>query len=148
MKTKAIHVLLIDDDEDDRMFFEEVLESLDLVTDFNYAENGSKAIEWLQGLAGKLPDIIFLDLNMPLMSGSECLEYIRGDYRYRDITIIIYSTSYDSGSAAVLRGLGADRYIRKPPTFEGLKRVISAALGIFGRNGNRANTDGEFLIHP
>ena len=146
MNTKAIHVLLVDDDEDDRTFFKEALEVLEYSTDIEYAENGAEAIERLNKDGVKLPDIVFLDFNMPLMSGKDCLQHIRSRDRYSHIPIVIYSTSYNPANANILRGLGADRYIRKPATFEGLKRVVSTALREFGRKRDFSVSDGDFVI--
>lgn len=70
------------------------------------------------------------------MSGSECLERIRENNIFRNIKVVICSTSYDRTNADVLRGLGADGYIRKPPSFGELKQVISTAIDIMSQDPN------------
>ena len=131
-----LHILLVDDDEDDRMFFKEALEALHPDISLEHVENGSEAIDRLSDKTQNLPEIIFLDLNMPVMSGSECLERIRENNIFRNIKVVICSTSYDRTNADVLRGLGADGYIRKPPSFGELKQVISTAIDIMSQDPN------------
>ena len=84
-------VLYVDDDSDDREIFAEIVEAIDPNIKVVEAANGIETINLLA--AGELPDIIFLDLNMPRKGGIECLKEIRSDARLRDLSIAIYSTS-------------------------------------------------------
>ncbi|MNR24262.1 Response regulator rcp1 [compost metagenome] len=71
------------------------------------------------------PDVIFLDLNMPLLSGSETLEKIRENDRFKNIPVIaIYSTSANMTGVNDTFGLGANVYIVKPISFMDLKKII------------------------
>ena len=69
--------MIIDDDQDDRDFFFEALIEVDRTTDFFAAPNGIEAIKFLKHPDTNPPDLIFLDLNMPLMNGFQCLQEIR-----------------------------------------------------------------------
>jgi CheY-like chemotaxis protein len=86
-------VFLIDDDADDREIFAESLKSLDISVRFEEAKNGSDAFEKLNAADFKKPDLIFLDLNMPVMDGKQFLILIKQDENFKDIPVIIYSTS-------------------------------------------------------
>ncbi len=130
------------------MFFEEALEDLDLGTSFAHAPNGKEAIEILSDGRGRLPDIVFLDLNMPLMSGHECLERIRRDEGLKNLKVVIYSTSFDPVTVDFLHDIGANHYIRKPGAFKDLKRTISAAISSLERDKTGPVPKSEFVILP
>lgn len=140
-------ILLVDDDEDDRMFFEEALEELEINADFEHAANGSEALQRLTGGGGQLPDIVFLDLNMPLMSGRECLARIRADDGLKDLRVVIYSTSYDPVTADRLYDEGADHYIRKPGSYGKLKQAILTAIESLERDGKGQIAKRDFVIY-
>ncbi len=146
MKATHLHILLVDDDEDDRMFFEEALEDLNLAADFEYVPDGLKAIERLTGNK-KLPDIVFLDLNMPLLSGRECLEQIRANDALKDLKVVIYSTSFDPVTVELLYNNGASRYIRKPGAYNELKQTISDAITSLEKEGLRPIQKKDFVIN-
>ncbi|KRD12362.1 hypothetical protein ASE21_00115 [Flavobacterium sp. Root901] len=86
-------VFLIDDDMDDREIFEEILLSLNMDVRYEEARNGADAVEKLNSGLVKKPDLIFLDLNMPVMDGRQFLTYIKQESSFMDIPVIIYSTS-------------------------------------------------------
>lgn len=139
---------MVDDDDDDRMFFEEALEDLGIDCLLETAENGQQAIRMLKDEGNGLPDIVFLDLNMPLLSGRECLERIRGIKDFRDLKVVIYSTSSDRDTVELLRGIGADRYICKPAGYDDLKKVLRTAIGIIWGHGGETFEKPDFVISP
>lgn len=106
--------LLIDDDEDDKEIFCIALaEANPAVTCFT-AEDGVEALEMLRDKSF-VPDYIFLDLNMPLMSGKECLVEIRKQNHLDNTSVIIYSTSASERDIQETSALGASGFITKPP---------------------------------
>ncbi|MGN6646496.1 MAG: response regulator [Cytophaga sp.] len=107
-----IQILLIDDDEDDRDFFQFALE--DISTNIGYAgvESGVDAFLYLEN--NPLPDCIFLDLNMPGMSGRECLAKLKSRTEYHQIPVIIFSTSSDPHDKKETMEMGAVDFITKP----------------------------------
>jgi len=125
-------ILLVDDDEDDRIFFQEALDDLGNPVLFKSVEHGLDAITKLENEV--LPTAIFLDLNMPVLDGHECLKQIRSNTVYDDVKIIIYSTSYNPEVAEILKKDGANHYIRKPSNYSILKNTISTALEILSSN--------------
>ena len=88
-----MYVFLVDDDQDDRELFEEVIKGIDDSIDLLMFKNALELMEYLNREDISLPQIIFLDLNMPLISGTESLKQIRSNPRFMDISIAIYSTS-------------------------------------------------------
>lgn len=127
MNTTPLDLLLADDDQDDCMFFREALEELKMSCKLTTVPDGVELMRHLT--AGNiLPDALFLDLNMPLKNGYECLSEIKGHERLNTIPIIIYSTSLDTTIVNQLYEKGASYYIRKPGDFSKLKHVIREAL--------------------
>lgn len=120
-------VLLVDDDMDDHFLFREALSYASEEVDFLSAYNGMEALELVEQLT-QLPHIIFLDLNMPLMGGKECLQRLRQNGSYSGIPIIIYSTSIADPEAADLRRLGVTEVLQEPADFMKLCTAIQAAL--------------------
>lgn len=110
---KKIHLLLADDDQDDRFFFDKTLGLLPIPTRLTMIEDGEKLMRFFFKNSEQLPDALFLDLNMPRKNGSECLKEIKGDYKLKDLPVIIYSTSLHEDMAEVLYKEGAHYYIRK-----------------------------------
>ena len=72
------------------------------------------------------PDLILLDLNMPKMGGEEALEAIRSDPELKRIPVVVLSTSLEPGDVHRSYNLGANSYITKPESFEGLTAVMKA----------------------
>ena len=121
-------ILLVDDDEDDREMFFEALKELNDAHTCVSMENGEKAMQYLN-LEKDLPDIIFLDLNMPRLNGKQCLVEIQKSERLRNIPVIIYSTTRRSEDVEETRRLGAVDFLTKPPLFSQISEAISDVLG-------------------
>ena len=122
--------MLADDDEDDRLFFEEAFEEVKIkyrITTFN---DGEQLMEHLYDANNPMPDIIFLDLNMPRKSGIECLKEIRNDERLKRISVAIYSTSSSEQDIEDTFVSGANVYIKKPNDFNMLKKILSDVVHI------------------
>lgn len=122
-----VKILLADDDQDDCLFFEEALEELGLNVHFSTVEDGEKLMLALTHTP-QLPDVLFLDLNMPRKNGWECLLEITKNQKLKSLQVIIYSTSFDPKTINNLYEIGAKYYIRKPADFNALKSIISKAI--------------------
>ncbi|PZR24394.1 MAG: response regulator [Flavobacterium psychrophilum] len=118
---------LVDDDADDREIFALALKKAkaDYVCDM--AKDGNDAIEMMQN-CDKVPGYIFVDLNMPMVTGRECIVAFKKIPRLADVPIIVYSTSSHEKDIADLKDLGADYYLVKPTKFSVL---VSALEDIF-----------------
>jgi len=107
------HILLVDDDEDDRDFFRSVLTSIESSLVYQAAENGQDALQKLNS-GIPLPDLIFLDLNMPVMGGKQFLAEVKKRSHLKDIPIVILSTSSDKATISDTIDLGAVEFLTKP----------------------------------
>lgn len=124
-----IRILLTDDDQDDRDFFAEAIADLNLNHPAEFCKNGIELIKRLKDNDYEIPDIIFLDLNMPVLSGFETLQQIREDSKFKDIPVIaIYSTSATNDGIKSTFGLGANAYIVKPVSFNDLKTLLKKVI--------------------
>lgn len=130
------NVFLADDDDDDCVLFEDVLKELSLPCNLTIANNGEQLMEKLNSHIF-LPDIIFLDLNMPLKTGFECLKEIRSEERFKNLPIVVFSTSAQPSAVDELYKLGATLYIRKPSTYsllqERIKKIFEINWKVKGR---------------
>lgn len=130
MQKNALHILLADDDEDDRLFFKDAFEEVKIQTQVEFAFDGMQLMEYLLQSDVKLPDILFLDLNMPKKTGKECLAEIKQNQRLKNIIIAIYSTSASEEDIEDTFVYGANIYIKKPNNFNDLKKIINEVLTI------------------
>jgi len=93
MSDKIIKIVLADDDEDDRMLFKEAIDEINIQTKLSLFNNGQELMDYLLLPNVVLPNLIFLDLNMPIKNGQQCLIEIRNNPKLKDLCIAIYSTS-------------------------------------------------------
>ena len=110
------NILLIDDDTDDHLFFTDALKEIDTGIQCVIENNARDALERLKKLS-ILPDILFLDLNMPFLNGYEFLRHLKSEPHLREIPVIIFSTSTDRKDAELAHQLGADFFLSKPNEF-------------------------------
>lgn len=116
-------ILLVDDDAEDR---EIMIDAMAKLTSENIqcAENGEAALRLLFKYAelNAFPCLVILDLNMPKMNGRQTLQMLKSDSRFRDIPVVIYSTSLNPLEKEACMALGAQSYITKPTTYnEGIE---------------------------
>ena len=128
MANNLLHVLLADDDEDDRLFFKDAFEELKIQTKVKFVHDGMQLMDYLLHPETILPNILFLDLNMPKMSGHECLSEIKKNDNLKDLIVAIYSTSSSEEDIEDTFVKGANIYIKKPYDFNSLKKIISEVI--------------------
>ena len=128
LDTQKIMVMLADDDQDDQYLFRHALEHLDIPILLITANNGLDVIEYLQCPSNPIPDMIFLDINMPLLNGFECLSKIRNIKKCSKIPVAIYSTSSEKEDIEEALRRGANTCITKPSGISALKDVLRAIL--------------------
>ena len=128
MNSDYINIALADDDSDDRLFFTEAFDELKLRSKVLLFKDGIELMEYLNDTDNTLPNLLFLDLNMPKKSGLECLKDIKATSRLSDMVIAIYSTSASEEDIENTFVKGANVYIKKPNDFEKLKKVLSEVV--------------------
>lgn len=119
-------ILLAEDDIDDYEFFIEAFEKVSPFYQITRAKHGLECITVLK--AGKKPDFIFLDLNMPIKSGLECLRFIKDSEELTEVPVIIYSTSHYIKDIDAAFKNGAHSYIVKPTDGRLLVEVLAKVM--------------------
>lgn len=127
---KPIHILVAEDDEDDKLLILKAFEKTLPRENITCVEDGEALINYLQRIAPyddltkyPNPDIILLDLNMPKKDGREALAEIKSNEKFKMIPVIIFTTSDSQLDIAITYKMGSSSYITKPGTFEGLVKV-------------------------
>ncbi|MBS1664614.1 MAG: response regulator [Bacteroidetes bacterium] len=121
-------LMLIEDDEDDLLCFSDAIGYMNVPVQVEHYTNGLAALERLAGMRGEWPDIIFLDVNMPAMTGWECLREIKKMAGARNVPIIMYSSADLSHQGIQPRDVGAEAFYQKSDSFEELKRTLKGIL--------------------
>lgn len=142
------NILLADDDDDDCRFFKDALDELPLDVSLNTIGNGAELMHLLIKNLPDLPNMLFLDLNMPRKSGFECLSEIKQDEKLKQLQVIVYSTSLDPQVIDLLYTKGANYYIRKPADFTDLKNVIYKAISLGIQKNSSQPPKEKFVIKP
>jgi CheY-like chemotaxis protein len=116
--------LLIDDDEDDRILFCDALNDIDPEIPCDTEGNGRLAIKKLESGELARPDIIFLDVNLPVVNGWDVLRKLKQHDEYQSIPVIMYSTSGHESDIEKAHRYGALSYVRKPFDFRELRETL------------------------
>jgi CheY-like chemotaxis protein len=140
---KHIQIVLADDDEDDRDLFEMAIKELTMPINLALFIDGEKLLTHLD--KNRNPDILFLDLNMPLKSGFECLETIRSWERFKTLPVIILSTSNAKRDIDRCYDLGANFYIVKPFSYQELSSIIRKILDRDWQEGFSSRLKSKFV---
>lgn len=122
-------IFLADDDDDDCHFFSKILSQVCPGAMLQIATNGMVLLDQLRE-ADKIPDLIVLDLNMPVMNGYDALENIRKSAEFKNLPVVIMTTSNDPADIDRLFDMGASLYAVKPGTFSELQKVIESIVRI------------------
>jgi CheY-like chemotaxis protein len=129
MSDKTLKILLADDDEADRLLFKDAFTELKSGITIATVKDGMELMDLLYKTETEdLPQILFLDINMPQKTGIDCLKEIRANLRFNDLIIAIYSTSTSEKDMEETFVHGANVYIHKPNSFEKLKKVLEKSI--------------------
>jgi CheY-like chemotaxis protein len=136
MNPRFNHVCFADDDADDHLVFATALnETFPAVALYPFY-NCTELLAFLNDENRPLPDMIFLDLNMPGNEKNECLLTIKQTLRLKDIPVVIYSTSNYNKDVELALSNGAYKYITKPASFGEVKELINRLISSYGSTDN------------
>jgi len=124
-----INILLADDDADERYFFDEAVNELPIATNLMMVNDGILLKDYLNGHLECLPDILFLDINMPRKNGRECLIEIKGSLILKHLPVIIYSNAGSIEDTNSYYQCGAIGFLGKG-NYPGLIQHINKALSL------------------
>jgi CheY-like chemotaxis protein len=129
-------VLFIDDDPDDFELFCEAIKAMTQKSRCLHARDGNEALKILEEIS-ILPDLIFLDINMPGMNGMECLNEIKSRPNLKDIPVYMYSTTISQNQSVEFMKLGAKDCIVKPSSYTDLFTTLEKLSLPFSRVNSR-----------
>lgn len=122
------YIWIADDDQDDRDVFHEIINDLKIRCEITEFKNGFDVVD---ALDNHVPDILFLDLNMPPLNGYETVENIRSHARFEEIPrIVIFTTSRSEVDQEETFKLGASLFLTKPNEFSDLREAIQYVFSI------------------
>ncbi len=123
-------ILCVDDDEDDVAFLSEALQQIDPHIKIAVAENGLKALDYLDEIRekdNKLPCLIILDINMPYMDGKQTFYKLQADPVLQKVPVVIFTSSAHPADKAMFTGMGIE-FITKPNTLSGIQKIADQLL--------------------
>ena len=121
--SKPLHLLLIDDDEDDFFILDEALQEINSGVTLNYINDCRK----FSAVDQKDVDLIFLDINMPGINGIQCLKKLK-ESELKNVPVVMYSTTGNPAFLEQVYKSGANLFFRKPITFDALKSALRSLL--------------------
>jgi len=130
------YILLVEDDKEDQEFFIQALNGIENAVLYGVANNGKEAMHTLEN-NNTLPSLIFMDINMPVMNGIECLSEIIKKPEIKDIPVVILST--DTKHAEEVRKLGAKVFIKKPNDRKSLRQQLEQIINLDFESENYTN---------
>ena len=128
---KLRKILLVEDNEGDILLTREALEHSDKLRQIDVVKNGSEALKYLEMNSGKdaaIPDLIFLDINLPKMNGQEVLQFIKKNEQLKYIPVIMLTTSSSHKDILSSYMNGANSYITKPVDVNAYMDTISKVV--------------------
>jgi CheY-like chemotaxis protein len=135
-------VLIADDDGEDVELFQDALLEVNPEAELIITRNGAQALDSMRSMP---PSVVFLDINMPVMSGWECLELMRTDDQLRKIPAIIFTTSSSARDMEIAHRFGTVCFITKPDRFTDLKTYLSEVTGALEENRIETLSDNPLL---
>ena len=123
------YILWADDDMDDLMLMRHVLQDIGKEYDIREVNNGREALDFLEAekQKGRLPALIILDMNMPVLNGKEALTVIKKDEALKDIPLVFFTTSNSEMDKLYCRRFGVEM-ITKPPQYNHLRDAVRRLL--------------------
>lgn len=119
-------ILVVDDDKEDHFIMLDYFKDFGIGDKVHFMENGKNALQYLEEVEDDefLPNLIVLDLNMPILNGTQTLVQIKQTPRYKNIPVIIFSTSENETEKRKCLSFGAIDYMVKPTTMEEGEKTI------------------------
>ena len=131
--SRAAEILLVEDNEDDVFLTREAFEAASLRVSLHHVDNGEKCMRFLrkQGeyINAPSPDLILLDMHMPVMDGYEVMTQIVKDDTLRHLPVVVLTTSYEAADIQKMYGLRCSSYITKPVDFDNFVKAIGQLAG-------------------
>jgi len=127
-----LRAIIIDDDEEDLVFIKEALEATESFAAVEGFTHGKEALAYLYEAPHEV-HVIITDLNMPMVSGFDVLEAVKGSDKLAQIPVVVFSTSSNTQDVEKAKELGAIQFITKPNSYGGYSDTAKEVLVLIGR---------------
>lgn len=132
-ESRIAEILLVDDNEDDVFLTREAFDAAALKVHLNHVDNGQKCLQYLRKQGpyadAATPDLVLLDMHMPVMDGYEVLSEIVKDEKLHHLPVVVLTTSYEAADIQRMYGLRCSSYITKPVDFGNFVKAIAQLAG-------------------
>ena len=132
-ESRMAEILLVEDNDDDYFLTQEAFSAASLQVNLHRVDNGVKCLQYLRKQVpyedAITPDLILLDMHMPVMDGHEVLAEIVNDDKLRHFPVVVLTTSYEAADIQKMYTLRCNSYITKPVDFESFVKAISQLSG-------------------
>lgn len=132
-ESRTAEILLVEDNEDDVFLTREAFNAASLRVNLNHVDNGEKCLQYLRKQdpysAVPTPDLILLDMHMPVMDGHEVLAEIVKDDKLRHMPVVVLTTSHEAADIRKMYDLRCNSYITKPVNFDNFVKLIGQLSG-------------------
>lgn len=132
---EPLKIILAEDDKDDQELFIDALGEADVPAEVTTVENGQELLDTLKDESQPNPDMIFIDINMPVKAGIKVLEEIKKDDELKDIPAVMLSTWDHPSYIEETLNKGADLYVQKPNSFAGFVLILKKVFFLHWTRG-------------
>ena len=122
--TEVLKILLIEDDADDIELLEEAFKENKILYDLNVVMEGDKVASYLNSV-DSLPQVIVLDFNLPKLHGREILNILKSSHQFKNVPVVVLTTSAAKEDADYALNLGAKHFITKPTSMKDFSKTVS-----------------------
>lgn len=130
MNKEYLNILAADDDEGNIIFFKNIFKGLKIGVKSQCFSNGEDLMKYLNSCGAIVPEIVFIKYDIPGKNFQECLEEIKEDPKFSNITIAVYADQISEAEIEEIFVNGANIFMKKPETYEGLKKSLTEIITI------------------
>lgn len=125
---KPMRISLVDDDPDEKDFFQIALDYLGIDCQFSFFQRADDFFTYINDAGQLLPDIVFVDMNMPQISGREMIEQLRENEKFNQIQAVIYTAHISEKDKQAMMSLGTFEFFIKPTEFSELTEMLKGMI--------------------
>ncbi|MCJ7934852.1 MAG: response regulator [Chryseobacterium sp.] len=130
MNKEFLNVIVTDDDENTLIFFKNIFKELKISIKVQCLHHGNELMKYLNNAEALVPEIVFIKYKIPGKSSIECIEEIRANLKFNNMVVAVYSDQISENEIEELFVKGGNIYMKKPDTFESLKKVLTEVITI------------------
>jgi response regulator RpfG family c-di-GMP phosphodiesterase len=130
MNREYLNVILVDDDEGNIVFFKNILKELKIGIKVQAFQNGSDLLEYLNSEDALVPEILFMDFDIPKKNALECLQEIKENFKLENMVTAVYSSNLSEAEVENIFVNGGNIFMKKPNDYSALKKVVSEIITI------------------